>query len=221
MKKLIVATVAIHLFLGFFMYKAVEAVNIQNSLPKHDYPNIEQTLKDSDINPTAADHLEKLHSINQIPASFTKITIEPNAIEQPLTEFIRFTAIQQGGLASYQCRSRSDNRLRCHMKAAIPQNMAIDLTQMANATFDEQQAWIQKQPTAATWKDKQNDLQFTLTEIEVKQPMAKIGTWRARSHTIQLAGIAALIIGGIISVITIPTSYWIIFLEATSKPIQR
>ena len=70
----IIIIVAIHASLAYFMYTAVEAINIQSTLPVHDYPDNAGTLTSEQINPKATEAYQHFHAMKNIPEAFDSIT---------------------------------------------------------------------------------------------------------------------------------------------------
>ena len=200
----IIIIVAIHASLAYFMYTGVEAINIHNTLPVHDYPDNAGTLTSDQINPKATEAYEHFHTMKSLPEAFDSITIQLHAETIEFTDFIRTTIIKRGGTSSINCHVRTDGYKLCKVMAAIQEKMATELRELSNASFEQHQEWISRQPTSNVWKQQPNEDTFTLTNIQVAIPFAKIGTWRARYNIITLAGIAATAIGGIISLFVIP-----------------
>ena len=205
----IIVIVAIHASLAYFMYTAVEAINIHNTLPVHAYPDNAGTLTSEQINPKATEAYKHFHAMKSIPEAFDSITIQPHAESTEFTDFIRTAIIRRGGTSSTNCRVRTYGYHSCKIMAAIQEELATELRELSNASFEQHQKWISRQPTSNAWKQQPNEDAFTLTNIKVATPFAKIGTWRARYNIIIMAGMAATIIGGVISIFVI-SSIWCI-----------
>ena len=205
----IIIIVAIHASLAYFMYTAVEAINIHSTLPIHTYPDNAGTLTSDQINPKATEAYQHLHAMKRLPEAFDNITIQPHAENVEFTDFIRTTIIRNGGTSSTNCHVRTNGYKSCKVMAAIREKMATELRGMSNESFEKHQEWISQQPTSSIWKQQPNEDAFTLTNIRVEVPFAKIGTWRTRYDTIIIAGMAATIIGGIATLITIPIIWYI------------
>ena len=200
----IIVIVAIHASLAYFMYTAVEAINIHKTLPVHAYPDSTGTLTSDQINPKATEAYQHFHAMKRLPESFDSITIQPHAENIEFTDFIRTTIIKRGGTSSINCHVRNDSYNSCKIMAAIKEELATELKELSNASFKQHQEWISQQPTSNVWQQQPNEDAFILTNIQVAIPFAKIGTWRTRYNTIIMAGIAATTIGGIATLITIP-----------------
>ena len=215
----IMIIVAIHASLAYFMYTGVEAINIHNTLPVHAYPDNAGTLTSDQINPKATEAYEHFHAMKSIPEAFDSITIQPHAENIEFTDFIRTTIIKRGGTSSMNCRVRTYGYQSCKVMTAIPEKLANELRELSNASFEQHQEWISRQPTSNVWKQQPNEDAFTLTNIRVAIPFAKIGTWRTRYNNIMIAGMAATIIGGFVSIFVIPFIWCIAVPEmlATAK----
>ena len=200
----IIVIVAIHASLAYFMYTAVEAINIHKTLPVHAYPDSAGTLTSDQINPKATEAYQHFHAMKSIPEAFDSIAIQPHAENIEFTDFIRTTIIKRGGTSSVNCHVRADSYESCTIMAAIEEKMATELKELSNASFEQHEEWISRQPTSNFWKQQPNEDAFILTDIQIAIPFAKIGTWRTRYNTIIMAGMAATIIGGIATLITIP-----------------
>ena len=201
----IIIIVAVHASLAYFMYTAVEAINIHRTLPIHTYPDNTGTLTSDQINPKATEAYQHFHTMKSLPKAFDNITIQPHAENVEFTDFIRTAIIKRGGTSSINCRFRTDGYTSCKVMAAIQEKMATELKELSNASFEQHQEWISRQPTSNVWKQQPNEDAFTLTNIRIAIPFAKIGTWRARYNNITIAGIAATVIGGIVSLFAITT----------------
>lgn len=213
----IVGIIAIHASIAYFMYTGVEAINIQNTLPVHAYPDNAGTLTSDQINPKATEAYEHFHTMKNLPEAFDSITIQPHADNIEFTDFIRTAIIRRGGTSSINCLTGTDANTSCKVMAAIQEKMATELRELSNASFEQHQEWISRQPTSNAWKQQPNEDAFTLTNIRVDIPFAKIGTWRARYDIITIAGITATVLGGIVSILVIPIIWFVAVPEMRAK----
>ena len=213
----IIIIVAIHASIAYFMYRGVEAINIHNTLPVHAYPDNAGTLTSDQINPKATEAYEHFHTMKNLPETFDSITIQPHAENIEFTDFIRTAIIRSGGTSSINCRARTGGYTSCKVMAAIQEKMATELRELSNASFEQHQDWISRQPTSNVWKQQTNEDAFTLTNIRVHIPFAKIGTWSARSNIITKAGIVATALGAIVCIFVIPIIWFIAVPEMRAR----
>ena len=169
----IIIIVAVHASLAYFMYTAVEAINIHRTLPIHTYPDNTGTLTSDQINPKATEAYQHFHTMKSLPKAFDNITIQPHAENVEFTDFIRTAIIKRGGTSSINCRFRTDGYTSCKVMAAIQEKMATELKELSNASFEQHQEWISRQPTSNVWKQQPNEDAFTPNQHQNRYPIRK------------------------------------------------
>ena len=174
----VVVALVVSAGLAGFMYKGVQAVNIEKTLHVYDYPKTGRFLTSRDVNPAAAYALLRVQAMKTIPRNFNHLSMQTHTSDDRIFDLIRTVAIYRGGAAAMTCESSRSDVTACRLEAVLPADMAQDLGDLQDAGIPEYQRWIDRQPVRPTWRDK-GVAEFTITNVEVLMLEAKTGAWRS------------------------------------------